>query len=347
MTQIRTRRGTNDWEFKPGNLMPRLRKGFGMRGFEPRMSVRGPLMRDRLFLAEDFQFRLVNTPVKSLPDEPEVELTSFDSFTRLDGVLSARHMLGGGLVAFPRIVDHATMNTFRPLEVTPRMEQQGASVGVVDRFALASDVVLESTVSTRWFEIEVGNRDGTLPMIYAPETQSGNFFNYQERRVRSVQIVETVSLTRNWWRGQHVFKFGTDLQRSSFEGSSSSRPLEIRRLDGSLAERTEFSGSSLQDVAGVEFSFFVQDRWRLGSRVTLELGFRADRDGIVEHVNYSPRAGIAVGVLPEGRAIVRGGFGNFVQRTPLNIEAFESFEPRVVSRFAAQWCRAEHAARDS
>ncbi len=42
--QIRTRRGTNDWEIKPGNLMPRFRKGFnGVRGFEPRFSVRGPL----------------------------------------------------------------------------------------------------------------------------------------------------------------------------------------------------------------------------------------------------------------------------------------------------------------
>ena len=69
------------------------------------------------------------TPVKSLPDEPDIELKSFDSFTRLDGVLSARHMLGGGFVAFPRTVKHSTMNTFRPPEVTPRFEQNGGSAG--------------------------------------------------------------------------------------------------------------------------------------------------------------------------------------------------------------------------
>ena len=50
---------------------------------------------------------------------------------------------------------------------------------------------------------------------------------------------------------------------------------------------------------------------------------------VVEHVNWSPRAGVAIGVLPEGRAILRGGFGKFVQRTPLNVEAFPSFEPRT------------------
>ncbi len=45
--------------------------------------------------------------MKSLPDEPDVELTSFDSFTRIDTVVSARHTLGGGLIIFPREIDHA------------------------------------------------------------------------------------------------------------------------------------------------------------------------------------------------------------------------------------------------
>ena len=36
VTQIRTKRGTNDWEIKPGNLMPRLRAGFT----DPRASSR-------------------------------------------------------------------------------------------------------------------------------------------------------------------------------------------------------------------------------------------------------------------------------------------------------------------
>ncbi len=73
ITQIRTRGGTNDWDFSIGNLVPRFRAMLrGVRGFEPRASIRGPIRKDRFFLAQDFQFRYVNTPVKSLPDEPEV-----------------------------------------------------------------------------------------------------------------------------------------------------------------------------------------------------------------------------------------------------------------------------------
>ena len=41
LVQIRTRRGTNDWEIKPGNLMPRLRKGL-QRSARVRTTVLGP-----------------------------------------------------------------------------------------------------------------------------------------------------------------------------------------------------------------------------------------------------------------------------------------------------------------
>jgi len=334
VTQIRTRRATNDWEIKPGNLIPRFRGAFaGIRGFEPRFSVRGPLRRDRLFLSQDFQFRYVLTPVKSLPDEPEIKLRSFDSFTRVDSVISTRHTVGGGIILFPREIDRATMNTFRPPEVTPEFHQSGMAAGLLDRFAIAPDVVLESTFSGRWFEISVNN-DGQVPMVYGTETQSGSFFNDHDRDVHSLQLVESVSVSRDW-RGEHVFKAGIDLQVSGYDGTSLSRPVEARRLDGSLAESTVFGAPTVQVINGTDFAIFVQDRWRLGSRLTLELGFRTDRDAVTESVNFSPRGGVAIGMLPEGRGILRGGVGKFAQRTPLNVGAFESFESRTVTRFDA------------
>jgi hypothetical protein len=60
-----------------------------------------------------------------------------------------------------------------------------------------------------------------------------------------------------------------------------------------------------------------------------------DREDVIERVNWSPRGGMSVAVLPEGRGILRGGVGRFRQRTPLNIGAFGQFESRVVTRFDA------------
>jgi hypothetical protein len=335
ITQIRTRRGTNDWEFSPGNLLPRFRKGFtGVRRFEPRFSVRGPIVKDRLLFAQDFQARYVNDPVKSLPDEPSIRLKSFDSLSRLDGMISARHTLGGLVVAFPRKIEHLTMNTFRPEDTTPSFDQGGASVGIQDRFQLTPAMVLETTVAGRWFEVEVKS-EGARPMIYTPATQLGSFFNDQEREVRSVQWVETLSLAVDNWHGEHLFKFGLDYQDSRYNGTSASRAVEVRRPDGSLAELTEFDEPTTQALDATELALFAQDRWRIGSRVTLEFGLRMDRETVVEHVNWSPRGGVSVGVLPEGRGILRGGIGRFRQRTPLNVGAFGQFEARTVTRFGS------------
>ena len=90
----------------------------------------------------------------------------------------------------------------------------------------------------------------------------------------------------------------------------------------------------MQEVNGNELGAYVQDRWRIGGRLTVEAGFRVDYDPIVEHDNYSPRAGMAWTILSDGRAILRGGYGKFVQRTPLNVEAFPTYEQRRVTRFA-------------
>jgi hypothetical protein len=334
VTQLRTRRGTNEWEIKTGNFIPRLGKGLStLRSFEPRFSVRGPLKRNRLFIAEDVQFRYLNDPVKSLPGEPNITLLSFDSFTRIDGVVSPRHRLGGLIVTFPREIRHLTMNTFRPPEATPDFNQSGTSIGVQDRLALSSRMVLQSTFAGRWFEIDV-NTEGRDPMIYAPDTQRGSFFNDQERQVRSLQWIETLSLAVDK-RGQHLLKFGLDLQDSSYDGRSTSRPVEIRRLDGSLAELIVPGRPATQRVSAAELAIFAQDRWRIGERVTLEFGVRMDREDVIERVNWSPRGGVSIGVLPEGRAILRAGVGKFRQRTPLNVGAFAQFEDRTVTRFDA------------
>jgi TonB dependent receptor/Carboxypeptidase regulatory-like domain len=336
VTQVRTKRGSNEWLFKPDNLVPGFGKGFAfVNKFEPRLSISGPLKRDRLLLGQYLQYRFIRTPVKSLPGEPQLGVDSFDSFTRLDAVVSSRHAITGGVIYFPRKITNATLSTFRPPETTPKFTQSGFSAGLVDRLILSAQAVLESTVASRTFEVDQKTQ-GPLPMVYAPQRQSGNFFNRQERNVRSLQFVEALTYSKDAWLGQHVFKIGLDFQHSRFDGDNYSQELDVVRLDGSLAERTTYD-PKLTDpvVAGSELAAFVQDRWRVNDRLNLELGFRADRDDVVERTNYSPRVGAAVSVLPEGRGILRGGFGKFAERTPLTVGAFTQYDIQTVTRFAA------------
>ncbi len=331
VTQVRTKRGTNEWQIKPDNLMPGFGRGF-VDKFEPRLSISGPIKKDRLLFGQYFQYRYVRTPVKSLPGEPALGLDSFDSFTRLDAVISSRHSLTAGVIYFPRKITNPTISTFRPPESTPKYTQEGFSAGFVDRLILSEHVVLETTFAGRLFEVDEPTK-GTDPMVYAPQTQSGSFFNRQERSVKSYQIVEALTMSRDF-AGQHVFKVGVDLQDSKYDGDDFSQQLDVRRLDGSLAERTTYSPVLTHpSVSGLEFAVFGQDRWRLNDRVMFELGLRVDRDDIVEKVNFSPRGGVSISVLPEGRAILRGGVGKFDQRTPLDLGAFTQYQTQTVTRF--------------
>jgi hypothetical protein len=271
--------------------------------------------------------------VKSLPGRPQLGLDSFDSFTRLDAVLSSRHALTLGMIYFPRKITNATLSTFRPTDTTPKFSQNGFSAGGVDRLILSAHAVLESTVAIRTFEVDEKTK-GDQPMVYAPQTQSGNFFNRQERNVRSYQFVEGLTYAKDDWLGHHVFKFGADVQHSRFEGDNFSHEVQARRLDGTLAERITFSPSLTHpDVHGTELGLFAQDRWRVSDRLIFELGLRSDRDDIVETVNYSPRAGLSFSVLPEGRGILRGGFGKFAERTPLTVGAFTEYDEQTATRF--------------
>jgi len=127
---------------------------------------------------------------------------------------------------------------------------------------LRQQSVLESTLALRTFEVDQKTQ-GDLPMIYAPQSQRGNFFNRQERNVRSLQFVEALTMSRDW-HGQHVFKFGFDFQRSHFDGINFSHDVNSVRLDGSLAERITFSPPSTNpEVTGTEVALFAQDRWRV------------------------------------------------------------------------------------
>ena len=98
-------------------------------------------------------------------------------------MLSSRHALTGGVIYFPRKITNATLSTFRPPETTLRFTQEGFSAGNGRSVILSTAMVLESTLAGRSFEVDEKS-SGDAPMVYAPQSQSGNFFNRQERNIQ-------------------------------------------------------------------------------------------------------------------------------------------------------------------
>jgi hypothetical protein len=163
----------------------------------------------------------------------------------------------------------------------------------------------------------------------------GGYFNRQQRRTHAYQWSETLTLSRSSRVGDHLIKAGFDLLRSSYSGESATRPVIVRRADGTPSWRQDFGGATTQRAAGTDVAVYAQDRWRVRPRLLVEPGVRADYDGVLGRTSVSPRLGVVVGVFQPDVGIIRGGAGLFFERTPLNVAAFESFEAATVTRFEA------------
>ncbi|MGE0815829.1 MAG: TonB-dependent receptor [Vicinamibacterales bacterium] len=86
-------------------------------------------------------------------------------------------------------------------------------------------------------------------------------------------------------------------------------------------------------LPGQFIGLFFQDKWKVNSRTTLNLGLRYDleiinvnerdnpffanpNDNPVDKNNISPRVGVTYALDGEGRSVLRGGIGLFYQKTP-------------------------------
>jgi hypothetical protein len=339
VTQIQTRKGDARWGFVVNSLIPRARWRddtiMGIERFAPRLAFGGPLIRDRLLFSQSFQYRFIRTPVPGLPPlQRDQRLESFDSFTRLDANLSEHHQLEATFALYPRKLDFINLNTFNPMEVAANMHQRGYQMGFQETAVPDSSSVLQTTFTYRTYDADVFGQ-GLQPMRIYPEGNRGNFFNRQNRDTATVQWVETFSRMVSGYKGQHLVKAGLDLMSSELRDKGGNSNVEVYRADATLHTKIEYFGGEQQRLRATSVGAYLQDHWRLNDRLGFEFGVRLDYDAVPGRTNLSPRAGGVVSVLPQGRGVLRGGAGLFVEQTPLNVAAFERYESQTVTRFDA------------
>lgn len=339
VTRVETRRGGDRWKTTANNFIPVPcftlcdERNWGVRSYDPRLLVSGPIVPQRLFLAQSLQVHDKRDRVPSLPaDAQDTGLRGLESFTRID-LVAGRHAIMGAVAAFPQNVSFAGLNTFNPQSVSPDVRRRGASVNVMDTWRWSDATFIEVSASRTWYRNDVVSRTPG-DMVITPDGASGSFFNQTSRRASASEGSVSITLARRAM-GDHALKIGVDVLQTSFTGTSVSAPVDIRREDGTLAERLEFGAPTAQAAAATDAGAFVQDRWRFSDRLVVDLGLRADRDGVSGRYRASPRAGFVLGLRSEGRSLLRGGVGAFTDRTPLLAAAFSSIEAPIVQRFDA------------
>ncbi len=345
VTSVQTRTGGDSFKLTVQNFFPRFRKRAGdIRGIEaitPRLTLSGPIRKNKAYFVQSFEYRFVRTRVPGLRHldkalRSDTTLESFDSHTQVDMNLTAADHLSVSFSLFPQKFGFVNLNTFNPQEVTPNFRQRGFLLGMVERKVFSNQSLLESFFSIKDLDVDVLPASSFLsPMILRPEENAGTFFNRQNRESRRYDWLEIYHFRPLQARGQHLARIGVNVSHSSFEGIHASNSVRVERSDETLSELIEFLGPTAISRSITETTVFVQDKWTPHPRLTLDFGVRFDRDTLGDNNNFAPRFGFSIALTSDNRTLLRGGVGRFFDKIPLNAGAFEQLQFRRVTRFAA------------
>ena len=340
VTTIETRQGTDKFKFLFTNFFPRLRIVDGnIRGFEsftPRLALAGPVVPNKVWFTQHFEYRFILTDVPSLPEPDNVtQLETFDSFTRLDWHINDSHNATAVFSVYPQNLQWVNLDTFHPQPVTPNYRQRGFFLAFNEKAVLNLNSLLDTSFSVKDLDGHIWGQslDG---MVITPGTWEGAFYNTQDRYSRRYELAQSLTLNQFRWRGLHNPKLGYVVSRADFNGTDISRAVQIRRQDGTLYQQAEFVGPGALDEGVTEVTLYAQDRWQLGAPLTLDYGVRFDWDSISGQAHVAPRLGLAWLPFPgDPRTVLRGGIGLFYDKIPLNASSFTQYQQFRVTEYAA------------
>ncbi|HTM51801.1 MAG TPA: TonB-dependent receptor [Bryobacteraceae bacterium] len=140
------------------------------------------------------------------------------------------------------------------------------------------------------------------------------------------EIADNVS----YQAGAHAFRAGIDVLHNHdtityprAAGGSYAFSSLANFLGGSYNNSgfTQTFGNPVVSQNNPNLGLFAQDQWKLGSRLTLNLGLRYDLQYLTtiatDTNNVSPRAGFAWSPFQARQTVVRGSYGLFYDRVPL------------------------------
>jgi Carboxypeptidase regulatory-like domain/TonB dependent receptor len=337
LTQIETRPPSDTWNYRVHDFIPGFRGKNGvLRGvadFTPRVVLGGPLIKSKLNFTEELTWEVRNQPVRGLPwPYNETRTRSATSFTEFQAILSPHHVLDVNVNAFPLRRRFADIDALIPQTASSNYNQNGVSLGISDSYQWNSGALLNTVLRyTRFYSDAEGQ--GVANMLITPEGWGGNFFNAWSRRGNEIELRPALQFPTKTWRGQHELKIGMDLSRRSYTGSTLSHPVELLRQDGSIAERISFQGTGILRGAASEAAGFIEDRWKIDARLTLDLGGRLVSQSIGRAAAFGPHVAVAYSPWQSGKTVIRAGSGVFYGHVPLLAADFNDNPARLISFF--------------
>ena len=335
VVSVETRKGGDKWTFELNDPLPEFRwrswHMVGLRSSTPRVSFGGPIIANRLFILESIQYEMRESPVITLPfPNNESRRQGYNSLTAIDYTINGSNILTATLHVADQHIRFDNLDFFNPQPVTPDTSNSTYSADITEHAAFHG-TLLDSALSATSFRDGVWPQ-GNLPMILTPSLNGGNYFNHQTRTSSRIEWRETWSLSKQLG-GTHTMKLGSVLGGTTEHALITEHPVNIFDSNATLIERIDFTPGLPIARTDVESAFFVQDQWAFNSRVSLNLGLRAEEQEVTDAFRFGPRAGLVIAPFANGRTIFRAGSGVFYDRVPLNVYGFALYPDQIITTY--------------
>jgi hypothetical protein len=252
--------------------------------------------------------------------------------TQIDRTINPRNHLTTTFVAFPSNVDNAGIDTLHPYDASPDLQQRAWTSAVTDRAVLSDTQTLSLSFSTKQYNMNVLPKHDAASLV----TVSGireNYFNHFDRDSKRYDVNGTLAITVPDAWGQHLFRAGGQFARTSYDGVDISHPVTIARADGSTLRRIDYLGDGRVGASNDEIAGFLEDEWAVGSTLTLHGGARYGYEQIGGEQTIAPRVDASYRPFANGGTVVKGGYGIFYDKLPLNAADFDTQQARLITDY--------------
>jgi hypothetical protein len=312
--------GDNKFRYDATNFVPSFRNQDGIRfdTFEPRFTVSGPIIRDKLWFFGGVEAEYDDIYIPELPTNADTDhLIRGGNLIKLQANLGSRNSLTTALLFNDFHSPYDGISALTPQQSTDNHDIVAWLPYVRDQQSFRNGIVLDSGFGVMRYR-EGFEPHGDIPYDLTPELPSGSYFENETTRSRRIEGYLDGYLPPQHWQGRHQLRAGVDTDHVGFDENQTLAPVNYLREDGTLLRRSVFPTFAPFTRHNLELGSWLEDRWTPRTGLLIVPGLRLDWDQIVRRPLLSPR--IAFNYSPPGAETstkLTAGIGEYYEHTQL------------------------------
>ena len=302
----------------------------------------GPIIRDKVWFFTSYRF--AQSLAKSYRVEAPRNYTGHYYDAKITWQPVSRQKITFKFQTDPTLITRIYQDPYTPEEGELNQRQGGQLYALEHQWFVTDRVVLNNRLALKTQVIDVVpftgdfSTPGRIGTFGAQSTENAPIFSFNRRQ--RLQYDPKATYYLDDFFGNHQISVGGNfavLQQRQLEGSPGNLYFYDRLEDpyNETSQTMEYywvetSGPIRQDTRGLETGLYVQDVWQPFDKLTVSGGLRFDRAGLFndqdrEVISFwalSPRIYAAYDLTGDGKTVIKGGYGRFIDPGKLSLSDF-------------------------